>query len=141
VHRTMTRVIVFDASALIAYLKGEPGGDAVATLLKDNTLMRFAHGLNVAEVYYNARKASDDTTAQAAIGMLVTDGVSIRNDLDDRLWREAATWKAKLLPTPSFADCFCLAFALRVSGEVITCDHSHFDGIANDSICPVRFIR
>jgi len=137
----MIRVAVFDACAMIAYLKGEPGADVVADLLKDSTLMRFAHGLNVGEVYHNVLKASDQGAAQAAIGMLVTDGITIRNDFDDRLWKDAATWQAKLLPKPSLADCFCLAFALRVSGKVVTCDHLHFDGVANDSICPVHFIR
>lgn len=137
----MIRVAVFDACAMIAYLKGEPGADIVANLLKDNTLMRFAHGLNVSEVYYNVLKTSDQSTAQAAIGMLVTDGITIRNDFDDRLWKGAATWQAGLLPKPSLADCLCLEFALRVNGQVVTCDHLHFDRVANDSICPVHFIR
>ena len=137
----MTQVLVFDASALIAYLKGERGAEAVANLLKDNNNIHFVHGVNMGEVYYKVRMESDEKTAQATIGKLVTDGISIRNDFDDRLWKDAASWKAQLIPKRSFADCFCLAFALRVSGTIVTCDHPDFNGIANDSICPVQFIR
>jgi len=63
----MMHVAVFDACAMIAYLKGEPGADGVAGLLKDTTLMRFARGLNVGEVYYNVLKASDHGVANDSI--------------------------------------------------------------------------
>jgi predicted nucleic acid-binding protein len=137
----MRQVLVYDASVLIAYLKGERGAEVVVSLLKDTNNMHFVHGVNMGEVYYKVREESDDKTAQSTVGKLVTDGISIRNDFDDRLWKDAASWKAQLIPKRSFADCFCLAFALRISGEIVTCDHPDFDDIANHSICPVRFIR
>ena len=45
---------VFDACAIIAYMEGEPGGDAVAALLSDSAAACYAHSLNLCEVYYRA---------------------------------------------------------------------------------------
>jgi hypothetical protein len=41
----------------------------------------------------------------------------------------------------ALGDCCCVALALRVSGEVETCDHPDFDPFVRQGVCPVRFLR
>ena len=60
-------VYVFASSALFAYLKGEPGGDAVRLLLRDSDNTCFAHVVNLCEVFYNVRRAGGETAAQDAL--------------------------------------------------------------------------
>lgn len=42
---------ILDACAMIAYLRGEPGGEVVDRLLQDPAEVCFAHVLNLCEVY------------------------------------------------------------------------------------------
>ena len=41
----------------------------------------------------------------------------------------------------ALADCFCLALAIELGGEVVTTDHAEFDPLVALGICPIRFIR
>ena len=63
---------VLDACAMIAYLRGEPGGTVVDQFLNSGTDTCYAHGINLLEVYYDfirkhnepiARQALDDLAA------------------------------------------------------------------------------
>ena len=44
---------VFDASALIAFLRDESGAEAVQTMLQRDTGSKYVHTLNLCEVYYD----------------------------------------------------------------------------------------
>ena len=44
-------MIVFDASALIAYLRNEDGGVFVENLLDDADVEKVAHAVNLCEVF------------------------------------------------------------------------------------------
>lgn len=135
-------VLVFDACALIAYLKGETGADQVANMLCDPTNDCFTHALNICEVYYTTLKVSDKATAQGAISRLKADGITIRSDVDLDFLEAVAEFKVTLpLGQPPLADCFCMALCKRLSGEVVTGDHADFDKVSAKSILAVRFIR
>ncbi len=41
----------------------------------------------------------------------------------------------------SLADCFCIALAQTLSGQVVTTDHHEFDAIVPLGIVPIYFIR
>ena len=45
--------VVLDASAIIAFLRDEPGAQVVADHLRDERQRSFAHALNLCEVYYD----------------------------------------------------------------------------------------
>lgn len=47
------RVLVFDSSAMLAYLNGEAEGVLVADLLKQPNSEFFAHSVNLTEVFYD----------------------------------------------------------------------------------------
>ena len=58
---------VIDASALIAFLRDEPGADVVENVLSapENC---YAHALNLCEVYYDFFRASNQDAAPAQQG-------------------------------------------------------------------------
>jgi predicted nucleic acid-binding protein len=124
---------------MIAYLQGEPGGPVVAALLSDPNTVCYAHAVNLAEVYYHMLRAFDEPTAEAALADLAADGVITREDMDPAFWKSIAKLKAR--GRISIADCFCIALAQRLGGEVVTTDHHEFDALVPLGLCPIRFIR
>jgi PIN domain nuclease of toxin-antitoxin system len=131
--------LVFDSSALIAYLEDEPGADVVEELLFDRTNASFVHSINMCEVYYGARRGHGEEAAQATVAQMPAFGISIREDMDEVLWQEAGRFKADYKRI-SLADCFCAALANRIDGEVITADRE-YQALSGAGLCRVRFIR
>ena len=41
----------------------------------------------------------------------------------------------------SLADCFCIATARALGGDILTCDHGEFEPVAAIGLCTVAFIR
>ena len=132
--------LVFDASALIAQAKREPGAAMVDTLLADATRPRLVHTVNLSKVYYDYLKLGDEPHAQRTLRRWRRVGLQTRQDIDPRFWRAVARLKADIQRS-SLADCFVIALALRVGGTVVTADHPSFDPVAARSLCPVTFIR
>ena len=132
--------LIFDACALIAYLKDETGAETVETLLLDKSNSKYAHAINLCEVFYDFRRQSGESAAQQAIQQLLSIGLITRNDMNDNFWQQAGRYKAELRRV-SIADCFCIALAHRLDGFVVTADHHEFDVVAEKSIVPVKFIR
>jgi uncharacterized protein with PIN domain len=77
---------VLDASAMLAYLKGEAGAPLVDALLKNPAEPCYAHAINLCEVYYDFIRRSDERTAREAIADLLADGVIERKDMSRRFW-------------------------------------------------------
>lgn len=124
---------------MIAYLNGETGGDVVDRILRDSDNSCYAHSLNLCEVYYDALRASDEQTADAAITDLLDAGIIQRDEMDPGLWKEAG--KIKSRGRISIADAFCAALANRVGGEAVTSDRREFEPLAVAGVCDVLFIR
>ncbi|MDQ3814878.1 MAG: type II toxin-antitoxin system VapC family toxin [Armatimonadota bacterium] len=131
--------IVFDASALIAFLRLEPGAAAVRQLLRTNRGDCYAHAINLCEVYYDFYRSDGEAVAQRALQLIASVGITTREDMDNAFWQDAGRLKAA--HRISLADAFCLALARRISGEVVTTDHHEFDPLVPLGICPIRFIR
>ena len=132
-------LIVMDACALIAYLRGEEGSKIVETLLLDRNNVAYAHGINLCEVFKDFLQAENEQIALAAIADLEFIGINTRDDMDPPFWQAAGKYKAE--NKASLADCFAIALTDRLGAEVVTSDHHEFDAIAAKGICPVRFIR
>lgn len=128
-----------DACAILAYIRKETGGDVIANMLKDPTVTCYAHAINIVEVYYHYLRLFDEATANQAIADLETDGVIIRQDLDTDFWKQVGRLKTR--GRISIADCFCIALAQRLGGEVVTTDHHEFDVLVPLNIVPINFIR
>ncbi len=134
-----------DSSAMVAYLRQEPGWQEVATLLAEPNRICYAHAVNLCEVYYGFARQAGRETAIAAIHELFTDGVVAREDLDPAFWQDVGDMVAMVRNAPgltlSLADAFGLALARRLQCAFVTTDHGELDPLAPLNLCAIRFIR
>lgn len=131
---------VLDASAMIAFLRGEPGADAVAETLLDPESRCYAHSLNLCEVFYDFARAATRQDALQAVADLATLGVIEDASLNPVVWQAAGTLKARLRRV-SLADCFAIELAERLEAALLTSDHHEFDSLAAQPEYRIRFIR
>jgi len=131
---------VMDAGALLALLKHERGGAYVAELLERPGVTHYVHAANACEVYYDLFRQDGENGAEHGIDLLVATGITFRDDMDPDFWRQAGIYKARFKRI-SLADCFGLALAARLGGEFVTTDHHEMDDIAQQGVCPIRFVR
>ena len=133
-------MLVFDASALIALLKNEPGAARTQDLLDNDQVPRLAHAVNLCEVYYHFAKLGQEAHVAAQLQYLERAGLVTRRDIGKPFWHEVARIKADVQRV-SLGDCFAIALARLVGGSVVTADHAEFDLVAAQSVCSVTFIR
>ena len=118
----MTRRLVLDSFAVLAFLQGEPGSARVAEFLKrardaENPL--FLSVINWGEVYYIIHRRAGAAAAQEAIDMLETLPIELVS-ADRELTRIAGEFKAG--KRMSYADCFAAALAKQKRAELVTGD-------------------
>lgn len=133
-------IYVLDASAMIAYLRGEPGADVVEQSLLDADDQCVAHAANLCEVYYDFYRAGGESAAKNAVADLITLGVVERDDFSQTFWMAVGELKA-VRKKISLADCCAVILANRIGGVLLTSDHHELDALAADGICPITFIR
>jgi PIN domain nuclease of toxin-antitoxin system len=132
-------IYVLDACAMIAYLRNEPGSNAVLQALVETGSQCLAHSLNLCEVFYDFHRKSDENVATNAINDLYSVGVLERADLDEAFWKDVGRLKAK--GKISLADCCAIVITNRVGGTLLTSDHHELDRIAAAGVCSISFIR
>jgi len=130
---------VYDASALVAYLNDEPGGNLVAEMLADDTMQHYVHATNLLEVFYRFARDGDIVIAREVIADLRTTGLQERTDLDVAFWEDAATLKADHVV--ALGDCFGLALARRLGADFITADRGDLKTATAAGVCRITLIR
>jgi predicted nucleic acid-binding protein len=128
-----------DASAMVAYLAGEPGTDVVEGLLDDPTAICYAHTINLLELFYTTLRAKDESSARQAVQDLFDAGVRERRAMSRPFWQSVGRLKAR--GRISIPDCFCIVLAQELGGEVVTSDHHEFDPLVPLGLVSIRFIR
>ena len=131
---------VLDASAMIAFLRDEPGADRVAEVLASPNDRCIAHALNFCEVYYDFHRAAGREEAVQAITDLTRLGIETHDTLTPDFWQSAGDLKS-LHRRVSLADCFAIALANENEAELLTSDHHEFDILKSKGICRIKFIR
>lgn len=106
---------VLDASAVLAFLGGEPGADEVEAALE---LGACCGAVNWSEVAQKVQSAGGDWSVAA--GLLASYGVVIEPATVDDAERCAALWRRG--SGLSLADRFCLALGDRLDLPVLTAD-------------------
>src|SRR5579884_321978 len=124
---------------MIAYLRGEPGGPVVQALPDDPNETCYAHTINLLQVYYDFIRRYSELIARETLVDLAAGNVIERRDLNQPFFRRVGQLKAR--GGISLADCFCMAPAQQLGGEVVTSDHHEFDPLVPLGIVPIRFIR
>jgi PIN domain nuclease of toxin-antitoxin system len=132
--------VVLDASAMIAFLRGEPGSDVVERYFGPETHNLYAHALNLCEVYYDFLRAADEASAEGAVRDILLLGVRERNDMASDFWRSVGKLKAEHRRV-SLADCCALALAGGLGAVLLSADRHELEPLAHASVCPVEFIR
>lgn len=112
---------VIDASALLAYMRGESGADEVAAALERGCTIS---AINLAEVLSKLTEVGDDP--EDTLARLATLGDALRVE---GVEIEDVRTIARLRPTTeeaglSLADRACLALALRLGLPALTADRS-----------------
>ena len=134
-----TQIIqVLDSSAMIAHLRLEAGAAIVKQVLADPYIKCFSHAINMAEVYYDTIRFSNETAAEQAIQDLLLLGVLVREDFDESFWKEVGRLKAKY--RASLADFCGVVLTNTLGGTFLTADHHEFDKLAADKVCAIQFI-
>ncbi len=87
-------IYVLDASAIIAWLRNEPGAAVVEAAVRDVNAPCLVHGINLCEVYYDAYRNAGEPHAESVIIDLAKAGVVERNDFDQTFWKDAGKLKA-----------------------------------------------
>lgn len=131
--------VVLDASAIVAFLRDEPGADTVALLLAERENRCLVHAVNLCEVFYGAVRQHGPTRAFVVLERLMGLGVQISEDMTPPIWQLAGLIKSSF--RASLADCFGLALATWLDAPFYTSDHHELDAIAPLGICDIRFIR
>ena len=147
---------VLASSAMLAYLKNEPGGPLVASILGDTTSTVYAHSTNIAEVRYNFGApsiAGNSTKASAGLAQLFASGVQERRDNDGPFFEDVALLIAErraqprdparpqAVPTLALGDAFGLALARRLNVPFVTADQSEIAPLQTAGFCLALFIR
>lgn len=86
--------VVLDASAMIAFLRGERDAEVVLNQLSNPECRASAPALNLCEVYYDFARASRESVAIDAVNDLLMLGVLERNEMHGAFWREMGRLKS-----------------------------------------------
>ncbi len=129
---------------MLAYLKGEAGGDLVREWLNDADVPKHAHAVNLLEVFYDVQREYDAAKAEASFATLTAAGIVERGDMDGPFWRDVAT----VITTQRTAghrlalgDAFGVALARRLDADFVTADRGELEAVATAGLCRVTFIR
>ena len=110
--------VVLDASALLAYLKGEPGGDRVDGVLAESVMS----SVNWAEVVQKSIAVGVNVDGMLddlqALGLVVEPFMPEDGELAGRLWEQTRQYGLSL------GDRACLSLGLRLGVNVLTSDRA-----------------
>ena len=116
-----SKLIVIDASALLAYLQDEPGGSRVGDCL-DGALLS---SVNLSEVIQKAAQFGADTAGLATD--LAEIGICFEPFTLDQAEIAAGLWPTTRKLGLSLADRACLALAIDYDAQVLTTDKAWRD--------------
>jgi ribonuclease VapC len=113
---------VLDSWAIIAFLEGEPGANAVEKILleslQQNTQLMMTT-VNLGEVWYNIARRYSLEGADQAVAQVRSLGVGVVS-ADWNLTYQAAKYKVR--GRISLADCFAAALAIIEGAALVTGD-------------------
>ena len=130
---------------MLALVRSEPGADLVFAALSAPGNLCFAHYVNLCEVFYTTTRRAGEEDAEAVVRLLIdTLGVVPYESPDEGFYWEVSRLRALATSERlalSLADCFCIATARALGGELLTCDHGELDPVAAMGFCTVTFLR
>jgi predicted nucleic acid-binding protein len=130
-------VYVFDACALISYLRDESGSDIVSELLKkavDGECSICMNIVNLIEVHYANIRSLGSEKAAVILKEIFNAPIKIVTDISDEVFQQSARLKASY--KCSLADTIGLATAIEFSAHFVTSDHHELELVAKTESIP-----
>ncbi len=125
-------ISVLDASALLAFLLDEPGGDLVETYLPQSIIS----AVNWSEVLQKMQRYGADTTGTGAdleaLGVGFMPFEAIDAELSASIWKQGQPYGLSL------GDRACLALGMRLHISIITADKVWLEAYPNLDIQLIR---
>ena len=137
----MSKIYVYDACALIAVLKDEPGAeiaDAVYKEAVDGGASLRINKVNLLEVFYGFLRDRGRNYAERILQDVTQSTVDV-TDISIDVLKEAGRLKASY--KISLADSIALAEASISGGSLLTADHHEFDAVEQAEKISFRWIR
>lgn len=135
---TVTHVV--DASAVIAYFKGEEGHERVASLLQDERNVLVIHAVTLCEVYYNYLKYDGPVQANDAWDR-ASKLLRIVENIAEGFVKRVGRWKVQTTPNLGLGDSFLAACAEEHAAILVTADRKDFGPIQQAGLIQIEFIR
>ncbi len=129
---------VFDASAVLCWLKGEPGYNRVEAILigPDRVVI---HAVNSVEVrYYLLRRGQ--RAFDVGMARIAAVGIEVVRVMDDGLLALATRLKAEQTPI-ALGDVFAVALTVKMDATLLTTDRAELEKVARAGVCPIEFLR
>ena len=132
-----TKVILFDAHAILKWTQKERGYQKVKSLLtacRDQSATGYMNQINLGEVYYKTIRAVGIDRAKEFLENFLRLPIEIILPDSELIW---AASEIKASCSISYADCFAAATALRFGATLLTGD-PEFKKLA--SIVPIEWL-
>ncbi|MFP4030015.1 MAG: PIN domain-containing protein [Desulfococcaceae bacterium] len=130
---------VLDACALIAFFRGETGGETLDNLFSEPRNRFHLHSVTLAEIYYDCLRTSDSPNANDLFEDISGLPIKIAWNLTPELIARVGHFKTT--QRVSFADCFVLSLAEMENATVISTDHHEFDVIEQKNVLRFFWLR
>jgi len=134
---------IADACAAIAYVKGEPGHEQFAAILRDTRNSVVIHRVNFCEVYYDFLRSDGPAIAERAHETLAP-VITILDPEGESFLKRVARWKVgHACPNHNLglADAFAAATAEEFACPLITLDHGDFDPVEAAGVLQFIWLR
>lgn len=131
---------VLDSYAVIGFLENEPFSGRIEDLLvkaQRGRLRLYLHAIQLGEVYYITLREGSLHLAELAYARINALPVKIIKHIDERLLKEACTFKANY--PISYADSFAAALASLNNCPLLTGD-PEFKAIEKDGLIQIQWL-
>jgi predicted nucleic acid-binding protein len=130
---------VLDACALIAFFRGETGGEILDNLFSEPRNRFHLRSVTLAEIYYDSLRTSGSQNANDLFEDISGLPIQIAWNLAPELIARVGHFKTT--QRISFADCFVLALAEMENAVVVSTDHHEFDVIEQKNVLRFLWLR
>ena len=125
---------ILDTSALLCYLRDEPGADKIYSFLKKGSAL---HRVNLGELYYCLLRKEGSEIASQIYGKVLQYPVTFIDDLSDAFL--LTTGKLKVSYKLGYADAVVAATAILQKATLVTKDND-FRPLVKDKVLTVQWV-
>ncbi len=129
---------VLDASAILALIQSEPGGETVKKVLKKKP-KPFMHAINILEVEYKLRRKQPKALAEKSIRWLKKAPLTVAEVLTPQITNYSRYLKSK--HNLSLGDSIGLGLAKFIGYPFLTADRRELEPIAKSEKVKIEFLR